>query len=541
MTNDFGPKSFTGVSRRTFLGTSASFAILGLHQPVFAADAPKKGGTLTMAVWPDPVALVSAFTTSDQVLVASSKITDGLVVYGYDFKPKPRLATAWELAADKLSIKFTLRKGVKWHDGKPFTSADVAFTLMKLIKPNHPRGRATYANLVDVETPDDFTAILKLSQPSPTIMNALSGFETPILPKHIYEEGDPRRNKANNAPVGTGPYKFVEWVRGSHITLERNPDYWDSKAAYLDRIVMRIINDAASRSAALETGEILVAGPNPVPYSELQRFRANPKFDVETRGEELLQHAQALQVNMRNPDLAKLPVRQAILHAINRDNLARAVWYGSGRAATSPIPHQAGDLRLANPPAYPYDPKKAEALLESAGYKRGADNFRLKLSLDWIPLGEANLHAAEFIKQSLQKVGIETTIVSSDLPTYLKRVYTDYAFDLNLFLYAPIFDPSMGLQRFYWSKAARKGSPFVNASNYSNPAMDKVLEAAAVETDEAKRKELYHEFQKIAMTDLPVLPLLDLDYTAIISKKVHNVMEWPEGLRGNFAGVWLSA
>ena len=541
MTKDTHLTTLTGaVSRRTLLGASAGLAAFGLHGPAFAAD-PVRGGTLTMAVWPDPTALTSAFTTSDQVLVAASKFSDGLLIYGYDFQPKPQLATAWEVAADRLSIRFTLRQGVKWHDGKDFTSADVAFTLLKLIKPNHPRGRATFANLTDVETPDAYTVVLKLSQPSPMIMNALSNFETPILPKHIYEQGDPLRNAANNAPVGTGPFKFVEWVRGSHIVLERNADYWDKGKPYLDRLVMRIVNDAGSRSAALETGEVLVAGPNPVAYSELARFRANPKFDVETRGEELLQHGQAVQVNLRNPDLAKLPVRQAILHAINRENLARAVWYGSGRPATSPIPYQAGDLRLANPPAYPFDVKKAEELLEAAGYPRGADKTRLKLRLDWVPLGEANLRAAEFIKQSLQRIGIETTIRSSDLPTYLKLVYGDYDYDLNLFLYAPIFDPSMGLQRFYWSKAARKGSPFVNASGYASAETDRVLEAAAVETDANKRKALFHEFQKIVMTDLPVLPLLDLDYTAIINKRVHDVMLWPDGLRGNFANVWVSA
>lgn len=538
------PLAFGPVTRRTFLGAAGAAGaslLIGRSGTAFAAETPQAGGTLTMAIWPDPSALVCAFTTSDQVLLASSKMSEGLVAYGYDFMPQPRLATAWTLAPDGLSATFTLRQGVKWHDGADFTSADVAFTFMQLLKPNHPRGRGTFANLTAVDTPDAFTAIMRFSKPSPMAMNALSAFESPILPKHIYENGDPLRNPANNAPIGTGPFKFVEWSRGSHIALERFPGYWAEKRPYLDRIVMRVINDAGSRAAALETGEILMAGPNPVPYSELARFRANPKFEVETRGEELLQHAQAIQVNLRNPDLAKLEVRQAILQSINREAMARAVWYQSGKPATSPIPYQAGDLRLANPPAYPFDPKKAEALLDAAGYPRGADKMRMKLRLDWVPLGEANLRGAEFIKQSLQRVGIEVTIRSSDLPTYMKLIYTDYDYDLNLFLYAPIFDPSMGLQRFYWSKAARVGSPFVNASGYASPAMDKILEEAAVETNPAKRKGLFHDFQKLAMTDLPILPLLDLDYTCILSKRVHDVMGMPEGIRGSFADVWLSA
>ncbi len=527
------------IARRQLLLGSAGLALL--PGAAWAADTPQRGGTLTMAVWPDPTALTCAFTTSDQVLVASSKTTDGLVIYGYDLKPQPRLATAWEIAPDGLSIRFTLRQGVTWHDGKDFTSDDVAFTFMKLLKPNHPRGRSTFANLNDVETPDAHTAIMKLSTPSPMIMNALSGFESPMLPKHIYEQGDPLRNPANNAPVGTGPFRFVEWQRGSHIELERFPGYWEEQKPNLDRIVMRIINDAGSRQAALDTGEILVAGPNPVPNSEIAQYRTNPKFTVETRGEELLEHAQAIQVNLRHPDLAKLEVRQAILHAINRQALARAVWYGTARPSISPIPYQAGELQLKDPPAYPFDVAKAETLLDAAGLPRKADKMRFKLRLDWVPLGEANLRAAEFIKQSLQRVGIETVIRSSDLPTYLKLVYTDYDFDLNLFLYAPIFDPSMGLQRFYWSKAAKSGSPFVNAGGYASPAMDAILEKAAVEVDVNKRKDLFFAFQKLAMTDLPILPLLDLDYPSIISTRVHGVMDWPEGLRGNFSDVWLAA
>jgi peptide/nickel transport system substrate-binding protein len=531
------------ISRRRLLGGSASalaLTLVGSHRAP-AEEAPRRGGTLTMATWPDPPSLVCAFTSSDNILPTAGKIVEGLVTYGYDFQPRPRLATAWTLSADGLTLSFTLRAGVKWHDGADFTSADVAFSLLNLLKPYHPRGRATFANLIGVDTPDPLTAVLRFSAPSPVVLNALSGFESPILPRHIYENGDPLRNPANNAPIGTGPFRFVSWQRGSAITLERFEDYWDKGKPYLDRIVLRIINDASARAAALEAGEVLLAGPNPVPYSELAHFRSLPGFVVETRGEEILQHIQAIQFNERNPTLAKLEVRQAIFHAINRDALVRAVWYGSGRPSTAPVSYLAGPLRIANPASYPYDVARAEALLDLAGYPRGADKTRFKLRLDWIPLGEANLLSAQFIRQSLQRVGIEVTIRSSDLPTYLKTIYTDYDFDLNLLYYAPMFDPSMGAQRFFWSKAARPGSPFVNAGGYMNPEMDHILEAAATEIDPAKRTALFHNFQRLAMTDLPLLPLIDLDYTAILSRRVRGVMDLPEGIRGNFADVWLSA
>ncbi len=530
------------MSRRALLIGAAGALTLPSFEAALGADAPARGGLLTMAVWPDPTALVGAFTSSDQITIVAGKLVEGLLTYGYDFAPRPMLATAWETAPDGLSTRFTLRQGVKWHDGKDFTSADVAFSILKLLKPHHPRGRVGFANVSDVETPDEHTAIIKLSKPSPMIMNALAGYESPMLPKHIYESGDPLRNPDNAAPVGTGPFRFVEWTRGDHITMERNPDYWDKGKPYLDRIVIRILNDSAARSAALDTGEILLAGPNPVPYSELARFRGKPGFTVETKGEELLTHGQAMQINLRNPDLAKLDVRQAIYHAINREQMARSVWYGTGRPATSPIPYNAGDLRAPDLPAYPYDPKKAEALLDQAGLPRaGANKMRFKVRIDSIPLGEANQLSAEFVRQSLQRVGIEATIRASDLPTYLRLVYTNYDYDLNLFLFTPTHDPSLGVQRFFWSKAASPGSPFVNASNYANPEVDAILEKAATEPDAVKRKQEFWDFQRKVMIDLPVLPLMDLDYTMIFNNRVHDIVKSPEGLRGNFADVWLSA
>ena len=149
-----------------------------------------------------------------------------------------------------------------WHDGAPFTSADVAWSLMNVWKTLHGRGRATYANVERADTPDARTVVLHLSQPSPAIMNALAAAESQVLPRHRYEGTDVLTNPLNNAPVGTGPFRFKEWRRGSAVVVERNPDYWDAGKPYLDAIVMRFIPDGAGRSAALETGEALLGGDN---------------------------------------------------------------------------------------------------------------------------------------------------------------------------------------------------------------------------------------------------------------------------------------
>ena len=526
------------ISRRLFVGAAAGVAILGAAGRAHA-DAIQRGGTLAAALWPEPPMLVAALTSQDQTTMLSAKMLEGLVTYGYDMAPQPRLATAWETTPDGLSIRFSLRRGVKWHDGEDFTSADVAFTIVEILKAYHPLGRIIFSAVREVETPDSHTAVLRLAHPSPMIMASLAGFISPIVPKHIYASSDPLRNPANSAPIGTGPFRFREWQRGSAIIFERNPSYWDEGKPYVERLVYRVLGDSTTRSAALDAGEVILAGPNPVPYSELDRFRSNPHFTVELRGEELLMHMQALQINLRHPDLEKRAVRQAIYHAIDRDALIRAVWYGAGHASNSPIPYQAREMHADDLPSYPYDPARAQALLDAAGLSTGANGIRLKLRFDWVPLGQENLLTAQFIRQSLRRVGIDVDVRSFDLPTYIRKIYSDYDFDLNLMNYFPTSDPSVGVQRFYWSKAASRGTPFVNASGFSDPEVDRLLEEAAVENDPASRRELIHQFQHDVMTSLPILPLVDLDYVSIISKRAHAVMLRPEGIRDNFADVWI--
>jgi peptide/nickel transport system substrate-binding protein len=527
-----------GISRRSLIAAAGALALSDLRRPLLA-QTPRRGGLLAAAVWPEPPSLVAALTSQDQTTMLSAKVLEGLVTYGYDMVPRPRLATAWEAAADGLSLRFTLRRGVKWHDGRDFTSADVAFTILRILKAYHALGRVIFSQVTNVETPDPYTAILRLAHPSPMIMASLAGFISPMVPKHVYEAGDPLRNPANSAPIGTGPFRFREWRRGSAIVFDRNESYWDDGKPYIDRLVYRVLSDGAARSAALDAGEVVLAGPNPVPYSELDRFRANPEFTVELRGEELLLHVQALQFNLRIPELAKPEVRQAISHAIDRDALVRAVWYGAGHPSTSPIPYQARDMHASDLPAYPYDPGRARMLLDSAGLTPGADGMRLKLRIDWVPLGQENLLTAQFIRQSLRRVGLDVAVRSFDLPSYIRLIYNEYDFDLNLINYFPTHDPSVGVQRFYWSKAASKGTPFVNASGFADAEVDQLLEQAAIENDPAKRRELIHRFQRRAMVALPILPLVDLDYVSIVSKRLHDIMLRPEGIRDNFADVWM--
>jgi peptide/nickel transport system substrate-binding protein len=520
--------------------TRRGLGALGLSALAVPGRAQTRGGTVSMIITPEPPMLTGAFATTGPMQTVSPKIFDGLVSYDFDYKPRPQLATAWDVSADGLAIRFSLRPGVRWHDGKPFTSADLEWSLLNVWKTLHGRGRATYANVVAVETPDAGTAVLRLSKPSPAIMNALAAAESQILPRHIYEGTDIQTNPANNAPIGTGPFRFKEWRRGSAIVLERNPDYWDAPKPYIDQLVLRVIPDGAGRSAALESGEVLLAGDNPVPLADVQRLSQLPSLAIERRGYNSVNNIHFMEFNLRRPYFQDVRVRQAIAHAINRDFIARNIWFGQAHASTGPVPSAVKAYYSSDVPAYPVDLAAANRLLDEAGFKRGADGVRFKIFNDWAPYGEALQRTSEYLRQALKPVGIEVEVRSSDLPGWLRRVYTDNDFDTTTFYLSALSDPTIGIQRFYWSKNIQKGAVFTNGSGYNNPEMDRILEAAASEADTAKRVALFAEFQKLAMTDLPLIPLVDLDHVTFANKRVHDHTTGAYGLRDNQAEVWVT-
>ena len=228
-----------------------AICILAGGQPARAE--PIHGGTLTWVVVREPPVLIPLTTSAGGSTEIGPNVVEGLLAFDQDLRPRPLLATAWQVSQDGLRYTFELRRGVTWHDGKPFTSADVASSISAL-KQVHPRGRATFANVAEVLTPDEHTAIIVLSKPAPYLLSALSSSESPIVPKHLYEGTDVVANPHNSAPVGTGPFVFKEFVKGSHVILDRNPNYWDKPKPYLDRLVVRFVPDAAARAAALEFG-----------------------------------------------------------------------------------------------------------------------------------------------------------------------------------------------------------------------------------------------------------------------------------------------
>jgi peptide/nickel transport system substrate-binding protein len=504
-----------------------------------SAVAPRHGGRLTLLVNPEPNVLINFATTAGAEQKISPKVTEGLLSYDFNVQPRAQLATAWSISADGLQYTFKLREGVRWHDGQPFTSKDVAVSI-GLLKQYHSRGRSTFANVAEVRTPDPHTAVLKLSKPAPYLIYALAASESPIVPAHLYGSGDPLNNPHNIDPIGTGPYRFKSWERGTHAVFVRNPDYWDAPKPYVDELVVRFIGDAAARAVALETGELDLAGENPVPLVDIQRLRALPHLALETRGYSYDAAQTQLQFNLDNRYLSQLKVRQAIAHSIDRQAILQSVWFGYGIVAPSPISPLLTQFYDPRAPSAPFDLAQAGRLLDEAGLPRQANGFRFPLTIDFNPYDPTFARLAEYLRQTLRRVGIESTVRSQDFGTYVKRIYTDRDFDLDANFLGNTFDPTVGVQRLYWSRNFRKGVPFSNASHYDNPEVDRLLEAAAVENDPATRVKYFRQFQQVVGRDLPIIDLVTLKQVTLYNRRVHNHTITADGLDGNLADVFIA-
>lgn len=502
------------------------------------AAEPVRGGTLIAVIHPAPSVLSSAINNHFSVNAVSPNVFDGLLSYDKDMNPQPSLALSWETSADGLSVRFNLRPNVKWHDGEPFTSQDIRYSALELWKKLHPRGRTTFANLVDVETPDPLTAIFKLSQPSPILLSALSAAESQVLPAHLYQGSDPLKNPHNIAPIGTGPFRFVTWRRGEFIELARNENYWDQGKPYLDKLIFRLIPDDASRAAAFETGEVKYGPFDPVPLADIARLKKNPALKITSEGYNWLSPFFTFEFNTQDPILRQVNVRQALAYAIDRQGLIDSAWYGIGKVATSPIPHYQKYF-TNDVPHYPYDTKKAEQLLDAAGYPRGANGERFSLFFDYEGNNESLQNTAEFLRQNLKQVGVTLKLRTQDTPTYYRRIYTDYDFQTRAGQFSAMIDPAMGLYRLYGTDSIVKGVPNTNGARYSNPTLDAIIKTTQTDTNPANRLKAFHEWQRIAMTDLPNLPLFELQRQTVYSSHLHGISNTPDQTFSSLKNVWL--
>jgi peptide/nickel transport system substrate-binding protein len=495
-----------------------------------AQSCAKTGGTLTYVYSLEPTSLSTIATSAVPVALISTKMYESLLNYeGAGLTPKPGLAESWTISDDKKTYTFKLRAGVTWHDGKPFTAEDVKFSVENIIRPFHSRGKAYFGDVETIETPDPLTVVFKLKAPVPYFMNVFQAGEAPMMPKHGFDGIDVKTVAAVRGapimqnPIGTGPFRFKEWRKGSHITLERNPTYWRKGFPCLDQIIQRMMPDGASRAIALETGEVDLAPMSSLPEAEVQRLQKMPSLVTSQEGAEALGPNMWLEVNLRDKPFSDIKVREAISLALDRERIVDVIWYGQGRPARGPVVSGNTAFNKALKP-YEYNPRKANQLLDEAGYKRGADGVRFKMTQNFLPYGENWQRLAEYVRQELSKVGIAVETQSADLGGWLKAVYTDWNFNLTSTFSHNYSDPSIGVERTFHSDFIKKGATFTNSMGYKNARVDELFGLAAREIDPAARQKQFDELQQILHDEKPVIFLMEMSYTHVWNKRMKGLI-----------------
>ena len=504
-------KHFKSMLAATALGSIIAFGA--------QAEEPVRGGTLIHTMGTAPRHLNPAVQSGIATGAPGAQLFAAPLRYDEDWTPQPYLAESWGFSDDGLKMTLNLVKGATFHDGAPITSEDVAFSV-KTVQENHPF-KSMFDVVTSVDTPDEHTAILNLSQPHPALLLAMSSQLLPIIPKHVYGDGqDVKTHPQNNDNVvGSGPFKLVEHNRDQNIVLERFDDFFIEGRPYLDRIVYRIIKDASSRSIGLENGELHMATFENV-VRNIARMKENENLTVTDEGYAAIGALNWLAFNTGSEGpLSDKRVRQAIAYSIDKKFILNALMQGISQDAKTGI-HPGSPLYDDSVNGYDIDLDKANALLDEAGFPKDANGTRFSLSIDYG--NPTTKPQAEFTKASLSKVGIDVTVNSYvDFPTWAQKI-SNHNFDMTWDTVFNWGDPVIGVHRTYSSDNIKPGVIWSNTQQYVNPKIDELMAAGAQEIDPEKRKAVYSEFQQILAEDLPVYWTNTLPYHTIYSNKVGN-------------------
>ncbi|MBE1285349.1 MAG: ABC transporter substrate-binding protein [Rhodobacteraceae bacterium] len=499
------------------MGAAALTVTTMVGAPVYA-----DGGTLVIASTQVPRHLNGAVQSGIATAMPSTQIFASPLRYDENWEPQPYLAESWEVSEDGMSVTLNLVQNATFHDGQPVTSEDVAFSIMTT-KENHPF-KSMFAPVEAIETPDAHTAVIKLSQPHPALLLALSPALAPVLPKHVYGDGqDPKSHPANSAPVGSGPFLLEEFTAGEAVVLKKNPNFFLEGRPVLDEVIFRIIKDESALMIAMENGEA-DAYPFMTQSSSIKRMEKADHLGVTTDGYAAVGPINWLAFNTASEKLSDVRVRQAIAYAVDRDFITKALHRGVSSSQRGPI-IETSPFFDETIPSYDADLDKATALMAEAGYADGMD-----LTIDYIPgPAEQQKNIAEYMKSQLKKIGINVEVrAAPDFPTWAGRV-GGHDFELSMDIVFNWGDPVIGVHRTYLSSNINKGVIWSNTQQYANAKVDELLNAAAVEGDLEKRKALYAEFQQIVAGDLPVYWINALPYHTAFDQKLQNV---PTGIWG---------
>lgn len=516
---------------------SATGAHAGVAASKAAASIPS-GGTATLPIVADPtfnpwypsVGIESVFP--DRVLF------DGLTRPGVGGRPEADLATKWKAAKNGLSWTFSLRHGVQWHDGKPFTSADVAYTFnnIALKKALGASGAGNFLAVKKVTAPDKYTVVFQLNHPF-SALPAYVGYNAGILPEHIFKGKDPFKLTSFNKghPVGTGPFKMQSYIPDQSVTLVANTHYWGGKP-HLSSLVFKVVPDPNTQVAQALSGEMTLESID----VNAAATRIQGATNLKLRSEYVPQFYW-IALNQKNPLFTDVRVRQAIMYAMDRKAMLTSVTRGYGTIANAAISPALSYYYDSHIKQYNYSPSTATKLLAQAGWKAGSGGILEKNGKPFsftLDVGQKGylVPIAELAQSYLKRVGIDMKLNVMEWNASIQKDFVQKSYEavVNWWVYPD--DPD--LSPFFSSAAADTEE---NEPGYKDSQLDKLLLAGEVANTPAKRRAAYYKVQMYMSEKLPYIFLWFPKEVQVASVKLHGLP--PLGIRDmmNHTSSWWMA
>lgn len=498
---------------------------------------PVNGDAFVISSLGDATGLIYNITSDSASHDVASKIYNGLVEYDKDLNIIGDLAQSWDITDGGKTIVFHLRKDVKWHDGVPFTAADVEFTYKFMIDDKTPTAYDADFRLVkSFEVLDDYTVRVSYAEP---FAPALISWSMAILPKHLLEGQDVTKSPLLRKPVGTGPYKFLEWKAGESITLTANDSYFKGRP-YIDRIITRVIPDTATSFLELLNGAIDMLGLTPLQWTK--QTGTNPRFTEQYNKYDYLSFGYTyVGYNLTKEPFSDKRVRQALTYATPKDDIVKGILFGLGVSATGP--YKPGTLWYNDKvKKYDYSPEKAKELLAEAGWKDSdgdgvLDKKGKKLEFELLTNqgNTVRTKICETLQQSWQKIGVKVNIRVLEWATFINEYVDKQKFDAVVLGWNITNDPD--LYDVWYS--GNCGGKKLNFICYQNSELDKLMIEGRQEFDPQKRKAYYDKAQEILAEDQPYT-FLYVPYALVaLSKRFENVYTAPAGLTHNQDKWWV--
>lgn len=468
--------------------------------------------TVVFLIENHPASLDPRLGTDAQSERIGQLIFDALVNRDENFRLEPSLAESWE-TPDPRTYIFHLRRGVRFHDGRPLTARDVRYTFRSMTDGTVTTVKAaTFRLIAAIETPDDFTVIFRLKEPFSSFLWNVSQGAIGIVPEGAGKDFGSR-------PIGTGAFRFVRATPDEEVVLESSPDYWRG-APRLKRVEFKVVPDATVRALELRKGASDLA-INAL-SADMVRVLGREKHLAVAR--ETGTVYQYLALNLQDPLLRRREVRQALAYAIDRQPLVEYLWRNQAREASSVLPprHWAFDNGARD---YHHDPLRAAALLDAAGLRPGENGVRAGFTFK-TSTEETSRQLAAVIQQQLREVGIAVEVRSYEFATFYADIVKGAFQMYTLRWIGANNDPDIFDYCFHSQRTPPKGA---NRGHYSNPEVDRLLNQARAEPDLDKRREVYLQVQRILNDDLPYIHLWYFDNVVVHDRRLEGLKIYPSG------------